>query len=176
MNCENCSCICCTNMPIYVMDIELKGILEVKPDLEVNTFGNIHFISPPCPFFYGVKGEIWSNGCSIYEIRPSSCKWFPMMGEWMKDVERMGYYILNSCPKSEELTFEDKKDLLDYFYVDQALQALHPPVQTLKQRNKERIYKVRLAGKNEKHFTFFTESARSFRSKVKEIMDKMSGE
>lgn len=169
MNCEGCQNNCCKDLPVYLRDQELETLLEFKPDLKYKSFGNQHHIPPPCPLLND-EGK-----CSAYDIRPTTCRRYPLLAHVFQEDGIIAYAIFKDCEEWDKLSEDDENNLIRAFYFDQAFSLMYPIHQTLKERNKERIYLKTLGGGKIAHPIFAQERIIIFNLHIGAIVKKISG-
>lgn len=169
MDCEGCQNNCCKELPIYLRDQELKSLKEFRPDLKVKTFGNQHHIEPPCPLL-DEEGK-----CSAYDLRPTTCRRFPLLAQVFPEDGIIAYAIFKDCEKWDKISEEDQNLLIRAFYFDQAFSLMYPIRQTLKERNKEVIYLKTLGSDKITHPIFAKERIIIFDLHIAAIVKKISG-
>ena len=93
----------------------------------------------PCPFFK-------DNKCSVYELRPMICKAYPIIITEIKDS--LYWYKRSECPEAKNLTGIELNEAIFTAFHGNYTARIVAQNMPLKQRNKLRLYQIRLFQKD----------------------------
>lgn len=112
--CEKCEYRCCELMPVTLYHEEYLFMKRLYPKIteQVQSFGKVHLLKPPCPFF-----DKKTKLCTIYEYRPHNCRKYPIAVLSNRTVNNPKFsysavFITNdlSCLVGKNITDEQKKE------------------------------------------------------------------